>query len=76
VSGDEYTEQELKRLAWLKLVHAPTSTILREFGRHTESSLDMAWLNVQGKLPNASALMRQVAAELDEDPRFEGWREV
>jgi len=47
---------------------------LREFGRHTEASIDMAWANLQGRLPNASELMREFAAILDADPYFEGWR--
>ena len=71
---DTYTKAELFQLARLKFHHAPTSLILRELGRHTESSIDMAWANLRGDLPNASELMREVADELDGDPYFEGWR--
>jgi hypothetical protein len=71
---EAYTKAELLHLARLKFHHAPTSLILRELGRHTESSIDMAWANLRGDLPNASERMREVADELDGDPYFEGWR--
>lgn len=74
--GDRYTKDELRRLAWLKFHHAPTSLILRELGRHTEASLDMAWANLKGALAHDTAAMREVADELDADPYFEGWREA
>jgi hypothetical protein len=63
---ETFTLEELRRLAFVKMNHGPTSILMSEFGTHTEDSWEMAWANITGNLPNASALMLQVQAELDE----------
>ncbi len=52
----------------------PVSMLLREFGTHTEASWKMAWANLKGQM-HPSAMMEEVAAGLDADPTFAGWRE-
>lgn len=72
---DEFTREELRRMAWLHMfVPDPVSMLLREFGTHTEASWKMAWANLKGHM-HPSALMEEVAAELDADPMYAGWRE-
>lgn len=72
---DEFTREELRRMAWLHMfVPDPVSMLLREFGTHTEASWKMAWANLKGEM-HPSALMGDVAAELDKDSAFAGWRE-
>lgn len=72
-TGDRYTLDELRRIAELKLLHVPTSVILAEFGgRHTEASIDMAWVGIQGGL-HPSADMLAVGVELDRSDS--GWRD-
>jgi hypothetical protein len=72
---DEFTREELRRMAWLYMfVPDPISMLLREFGTHTESSWKMAWANLKGEM-HPSRLMQEVAAELDADPGFAGWRD-
>ena len=71
---DLYTREELKRIAHLKLLAVPTSLVHAELGRHTEASIDMAWQNLLGEM-HPSALMREVADELDRDRAFAGWRD-
>jgi hypothetical protein len=72
---DEFTKEELRRMAWLHMfVPDPVAMLLREFGTHTEASWKMAWANLKGHM-HPSALMTEVAAELDADPKFAGWRD-
>lgn len=72
---DEFTREELRRMAWLHMfVPDPVSLLLREFGTHTGASWAMAWANLKGEM-HPSALMVAVANELDADPDFEGWRD-
>jgi hypothetical protein len=72
---DEFTREELRRLAWLYMfVPDPISLLMSEFGTHTEASWKMAWANLKGEM-HPSALMVEVAQELDADPLYTGWRE-
>jgi hypothetical protein len=71
---DGYTREELRQIAQLKMLAVPTSLVHLELGRHTEASIDMAWQNLHGEM-HPSALMREVARELDDDLTFEGWRD-
>jgi hypothetical protein len=72
---DAFTREELRRMAWLFLfVPDPVSMLHTEFGTHTAASWKMAWRGLHGEL-HPSALMLEVAAELDADPLFDGWRE-
>jgi hypothetical protein len=59
----------------MKVLAVPTSLILRELGRHTAASIEMAWSNMKGTLANASADMLAVADELDADAFYTGWRD-
>jgi hypothetical protein len=71
----EFTPEELRRMAWLHMfVPHPVSMLLGEFGTRTEASWTIAWANLKGQM-HPSALMEEVAAELDADPAFAGWRE-
>jgi hypothetical protein len=72
---DGFTQEELRRMAWLHMfVPDPVSMLLREFGTHTEASWKIAWANLKGQM-HPWALVEGVAAELDADPTFAGWRE-
>ena len=72
---DEFTREELRRMAWLHMfVPDPVSMLLREFGTHTEASWKMAWANLKGHM-HPSALMNEVATEVDADPQFDDWRD-
>ncbi len=72
---DTFTRDELRRIAWDRVLGVPPSLTYQAIGRHTPDSIEMAWQSMLGNLEHASADMRTVAAELDADPRFEGWRE-
>jgi hypothetical protein len=75
VGQDEFTPEELRRMAWLHMfVPDPVSMLMREFGTHTEDSWKMAWANLKGRM-HPSKLMVEVAAGLDGDPTFTGWRD-
>lgn len=71
---NEYRPNELRLLAWHKLLGASDEECVRQLdGRHSEGSVHMAWLNIQGQA-HASRDMVGVGEELDRIAP--GWREL
>src|SRR5437870_1704122 len=75
-SGDPYTMAELERLAYIKHMGGSVSILMSEFGTHTEASWEMTWKRITGELLDGHTdLTRAIAAKMDADPFYEGWRE-
>lgn len=74
--GNQYTREELRQAVWLATLGVPLKGIAQEIPRHSADSIHLALLGVAGEPGiHSSEIERQLAEELDQEPRFEGWRE-
>ncbi len=77
VPGNLYTREELERAVWLATLGLPLESIARELPRHSADSIHLALLGVGGAPGiHSSEIERRLAEELDQMPRFTGWREA
>jgi hypothetical protein len=74
---DEYTREEIRDAVWQATLGVPCDALARGWGRHSASSVHMMLLGTAGDdgITHTSPLMDEVAAELDKEERFTGWRE-
>lgn len=74
--GNLYTREELQQAVWLATLGVSVEGIARQLPRHSPDSIHLALLGVAGRPGiHSSEIERELAAELDENPRFAGWRE-
>lgn len=74
--GNLYTREELRQAVWLATMGVPLDGIARELPRHSADSIHLALLGVEGAPGiHSSEIERQLAEELDQEPRFAGWRD-
>lgn len=76
MAGNLYTREELQEAMWRATLGVPVETIALDLPRHSPDSIYLAILGVLGRPGiHSSEIERQLAEELDTDPRFEGWRD-
>jgi hypothetical protein len=76
MAGNLYTTEELRQAVWLATLGVSVEGIARELPRHSADSIHLALLGVAGAPGiHSSEIERQLAEQLDQEPRFEGWRD-
>ena len=74
--GNLYTTEELRQAVWLATLGVSVEGIARELPRHSADSIHLALLGVAGAPGiHSSEIERQLAEQLDQEPRFAGWRD-
>jgi hypothetical protein len=74
--SNPYTTEELRQAVWLATMGVSLEGIARELPRHSADSIHLAVLGVAGAPGiHSSEIERQLAEELDQEPRFAGWRD-
>ena len=74
--GNLYTQEELRQAVWLATMGVSLNGIARELPRHSADSIHLALLGVAGAPGiHSSEIERELAEQLDQEPRFAGWRD-
>lgn len=71
----EWTEAQIRHVAWQASLGVDAETLSTALRVHSPSSVFLLVGNMIGRMPNASSLALQIAAELDQEPRYIGWRD-